>query len=103
MGSRSHSRALAVLTLCAFTFGTGEIMIAGLLPEIARSVGVSLATAGLLMSVFAATVVVGGPLLSLVAGRVRRRRMVVALMLVFVAGNAVAAVASSFALLAAAR
>ncbi|MFC5185580.1 MFS transporter [Actinomadura harenae] len=103
MRSTSHSRALAVLTLCAFTFGTGEIMIAGLLPDIAASVEVSLSTAGLLMSVFAATVVVGGPVLSLLAGRVRRRRMVVALMLVFVAGNATAAASSSFALLAAGR
>ncbi|MEV5707974.1 MFS transporter [Actinoallomurus sp. NPDC052274] len=103
MGTTNHSRALAVLTLCAFTFGTGEIMIAGLLPEIAESVGVSLATAGLLVSAFAATVVVGGPLLSLAAGRTRRRRMLVALMLLFVAGNAAAALAPSFALLAAGR
>ncbi|MFB4295043.1 MFS transporter [Actinomadura sp. NTSP31] len=103
MGTTNHSRALAVLTLCAFTFGTGEIMIAGLLPEIAGSVDVSLATAGLLVSVFAATVVVGGPLLALATARTRRRRMLVALMLLFVVGNTAAALAPSFAALAAGR
>ncbi|MGW4299576.1 MFS transporter [Streptomyces sp. NPDC004376] len=97
------SRALAVLTLCSFTLGTGEIMIAGLLPAIAADVSVPLSTAGLLVSAFALTVVVGGPVLALATGRVPRRGMLVALMGCYVLGNAVSALAPGFGLLAGGR
>ncbi|MGW4441786.1 MFS transporter [Streptomyces sp. NPDC004682] len=97
------SRALAVLTLCSFTLGTGEIMIAGLLPAIAADVSVPLSTAGLLVSAFALTVVVGGPVLALAAGRTPRRGMLVALMGCYVLGNAVSALAPGFGLLAGGR
>jgi DHA1 family inner membrane transport protein len=100
---RGASRALAVLTLSAFTLGTGEIMIAGLLPRIAADVGVSLSTAGLLVSTFALTVVVGGPVLALATTAVRRRRLAVVLMALFTAGNVLSAVAPSFAPMAAGR
>ncbi|MER6030359.1 MFS transporter [Streptomyces sp. NPDC001851] len=100
---RSATWALTVLTLCSFTLGTGEIMIAGLLPDIAGDAGVSLSTAGLLVSSFAMTVVIGGPVLALTTGRTRRRRLLTALMLVYVLGNAVSAVAASFWPLAAGR
>ncbi|AEW98552.1 MFS transporter [Streptantibioticus cattleyicolor] len=90
------SWALTVLTVCAFTLGTGEIMIAGLLPRMASDTGVSLATAGLLVSAFALTVVVGGPVLALTCGRVRRRRLVAACMACYAVGNVVSAVAPSY-------
>lgn len=70
-----RSWAPAVLTVCAFVLGTGEIMIAGLLPDIAADAGVSLSTAGLLVSVFALTVMVGGPVLALSTTRARRERL----------------------------
>ncbi|MFI1607352.1 MFS transporter [Streptomyces griseofuscus] len=100
---RGSGWALTVLTLCAFTLGTGEIMIAGLLPEIADDAGVSLSTAGLLVSSFALTVVIGGPVLALTTGRARRRRLLIALMLTYVLGNVISAVAPSFWLLATGR
>ncbi|MEU6038065.1 MFS transporter [Actinomadura sp. NPDC047616] len=95
--------ALTVLTLGAFTLGTGEIMIAGLLPDIAAAAGVRLSTAGLLVSVFAATVVLGGPVLALTTGTVGRRRLLAVFLALFVAGNAGAALTSSFAVLMGAR
>ncbi|MGW3340782.1 MFS transporter [Streptomyces sp. NPDC001009] len=94
---------LAALTLCSFTLGTGEIMIAGLLPGIAADAGVSLSTAGLLVSSFALTVVIGGPVLALTTGRTRRRGLLVALMTTYVIGNVVSAVAPSFVPLAGGR
>ncbi|AZQ34559.1 MFS transporter [Streptomyces cyaneochromogenes] len=93
---RGTTWALTVLTLCSFTLGTGEIMIAGLLPDIAGDAGVSLSTAGLLVSSFALTVVIGGPILALTTGRARRRRLLTALMVTYVLGNIVSAVAPSF-------
>ncbi|MEW2134578.1 MFS transporter [Streptomyces sp. NPDC005435] len=97
------SRALAVLTLCSFTLGTGEIMIAGLLPAIAADVSVPLSTAGLLVSAFALTVVVGGPVLALSTGRAPRRALLTALMGCYVLGNVVSALAPGFGLLAGGR
>ncbi|MER7079074.1 MFS transporter, DHA1 family, inner membrane transport protein [Saccharopolyspora kobensis] len=47
-----HRPLLLVLTGCAFLLGTGEIVIAGLLPEIAAELGISLPLAGALISVF---------------------------------------------------
>ncbi|WP_344599936.1 MFS transporter [Streptomyces glaucus] len=100
---RATSWALAVLTLCSFTLGTGEIMIAGLLPGIASDADVSLSTAGLLVSSFAMTVVLGGPVLALTTGRARRRRLLGALMACYAVGNILSAVAPSFLPLAAGR
>ncbi|MFB7631038.1 MFS transporter [Streptomyces sp. NPDC056149] len=80
-----------MLTLCAFTLGTGEIMIAGILPELAADAGTSLSMAGLLVSAFALTVVVGGPLLALATTRVRRRTLLAMLLTLFALGNAVSA------------
>ncbi|MEU5031191.1 MFS transporter [Streptomyces milbemycinicus] len=100
---RAGSATLAVLTLCAFTLGTGEIMIAGLLPDIAADAGVSLSTAGLLVSVFAATVVVGGPVLALTTSAVGRVRLLVTLFALFVTGTAMSALTSSFPLIAGGR
>ena len=46
--------ALYLLALAVFAMGTSEFMLAGLVPDIAASVGVSVGTAGLLTSAFAA-------------------------------------------------
>jgi DHA1 family inner membrane transport protein len=100
---RGINWALAVLTLCSFTLGTGEIMIAGLLPDIAADADVSLSTAGLLVSSFAMTVVLGGPVLALTTGRARRRRLLIALMACYAVGNVLSALAPSFLPLAAGR
>lgn len=100
---RGTSWALAVLTLCSFTLGTGEIMIAGLLPDIASDAHVSLSTAGLLVSSFAITVVIGGPVLALTTARARRRRLLIALMVCYAVGNVLSALAPSFLLLATGR
>jgi DHA1 family inner membrane transport protein len=93
---RGTGWALAVLTLCSFTLGTGEIMIAGLLPGIASDADVPLSTAGLLVSSFAMTVVLGGPVLALATGRARRRRLLVTLMACYAVGNVLSALATSF-------
>ncbi|MCP2258862.1 MFS transporter, DHA1 family, arabinose polymer transporter [Streptoalloteichus tenebrarius] len=98
--TRGHTWALTVLTLCAFLLGTGEIMIAGLLPEIAEDAGVSLSTAGLLVSISAITIVVGGPVLAMTTARVRRRRLIAVLLMTFALGNALSALTSSFAVIA---
>ena len=56
--------ALLALAIGAFGIGTTEFVIMGLLPEVATDFGVSIPSAGLLISGYALGVVVGAPLLS---------------------------------------
>ncbi len=97
------SFALIALAIGAFGIGTTEFVIVGLLPEVAADVGVSIPTAGLLISGYALSVVVGAPLLTAAGARVPRRTMLVGLMVLFVAGNLVCALATDYGVLLAGR
>ncbi|WBB80511.1 MFS transporter [Micromonospora sp. WMMD882] len=94
---------LFALMLCVFSVGTAESVIAGILPQIAGDLGVSVPAVGLLVSGYALTVVVGGPLVTLLTGRIPRKSLVLGLIAVFVAGNLIAAVADDYAVLLAGR
>ena len=59
--------ALVALLLGSFAIGTTEFVVAGLLPAIADDLGVSIPDAGCLVTGYALSVAVGGPLLVLVA------------------------------------
>jgi DHA1 family inner membrane transport protein len=63
-------------------------VIVGLLPEVAGDLGVSIPTAGLLVTSFALSVVFGGPVLTIATVGMPRRALLLALMAVFVLGNA---------------
>lgn len=95
--------ALWALTLSAFAIGTTEFVIVGLIPDVAASLGVSLPSAGLLVSLYALGVAVGAPVLTALTARVPRKRLLIGLMLLFTAGNLVASVAPGYAALMAAR
>lgn len=87
-----------------FGVGTIEYLIAGVLPQISNDVGVSEATAGLLVTVYAFTVVIGGPILTVITSRVRRiPLLVVGLMTLFIAGNVLTSLAHNFYILVIAR
>ena len=53
--------ALYLLALAVFAMGTSEFMLAGLVPDIAASVGVTVGTAGLLTSAYAVGMIFGAP------------------------------------------
>ncbi|GAA3046177.1 MFS transporter [Streptomyces roseofulvus] len=88
--------ALLALAVGAFGIGTIEFVIMGLLPEIAADYGVTIPTAGLLVTGYALGVVIGAPLLTVLGNKVSRKRMLMVLMGLFVVGNLVSAVAPSF-------
>ncbi|WP_448321850.1 MFS transporter [Streptomyces sp. CO7] len=88
---------------CTFCIGTAESVIAGILPSVARDVDVSLTAVGMLISVYALTVVLVGPLVTAVTIRLRRAVLMPALMGVFVLGNVQAALAPGFGWLTAGR
>jgi predicted MFS family arabinose efflux permease len=95
--------ALWALTLSAFAIGTTEFVIVGLIPTIAGSLGVSLPSAGLLVSLYALGVAVGAPVLTALTGRVPRKHLLLALMALFTVGNLIAWMAPNYGALMAAR
>ncbi|MFC8031650.1 MFS transporter [Streptomyces griseoincarnatus] len=84
------------MMLCTFCIGTAESVIAGILPGIAQDVGVSLTAVGLLITVYAAAVVLVGPLVTAATATLRRATLLPAMMGVFVMGNTLAASAPGF-------
>ncbi len=95
--------ALLALTVSAFAIGTTEFVIVGLLPTIAADLQVSLPAAGLLVSLYALGVAVGAPLLTALTGRVPRKSLLLALMVLFSLGNLLAWQAPGYASLITAR
>ncbi|MDO0915477.1 MFS transporter [Streptomyces sp. DT2A-34] len=95
--------ALFALAVGAFGIGTTEFVMMGLLPEVANDLGISIPTAGHLVSAYALGVVIGAPLLAAVTARMPRRTVLIGLMALFVAGNALSAFAPDYHWLVAAR
>jgi DHA1 family inner membrane transport protein len=84
------------LAVGGFGIGTGEFVIMGLLPDVARTYGVSIPTAGYVISAYALGVVIGAPIIAVLSARLSRRTLLLALMAVFAVGNILSAVAPSF-------
>lgn len=85
--------ALLALAVGAFGIGTTEFAMMGLLPDVAGDLGISIPDAGHLVSAYALGVVIGAPLLAAATSRMSRRTVLIALMGLFVAGNALSALA----------
>lgn len=95
--------ALYALTAGAFGIGTTEFVIMGLLMQVAADLHVSISAAGLLISGYALGVFAGAPLLTAATGRLPRKAVLVALMVVFTLGNLACALAPNYETLMAAR
>lgn len=95
--------ALFALTLSAFAIGTTEFVIVGLVPTIAQDLGVTLPSAGLLVSLYALGVAVGAPVLTALTGRWNRKWVLLSLMSLFIIGNVLAWMAPNYASLMTAR
>ena len=94
---------MLALAVSAFAIGTTEFMTNGLLLTLSEEFGVSIAAAGLLTTGYAAGIVVGGPILAALTLRARRNRALLVLLLIFLAGNTLAALAPTFTVLLAGR
>ena len=95
--------ALLALAIGAFGIGTTEFVIMGLLPEVAADFGVSIPTAGFLVTGYALGVVIGAPLMTVLGTKVSRKRMLMVLMGLFIVGNVLSAVAPVFGVMLAGR
>lgn len=85
--------ALLALAVGAFGIGTTEFVMMGLLPDVADDLGISIPSAGHLVSAYAIGVVIGAPLLAAVTARMSRRKVLIGLMVLFVVGNMLSAFA----------
>lgn len=94
---------LLALAVAAFGIGTTEFVIMGLLPDVARDFGVTAPQAGALVSGYAIGVTVGAPIVAIVTARWPRRLALLALMVLFVLGNVLCAVAPFYGFLMTAR
>jgi len=94
---------LLVLALGGFGIGTTEFVAMGLLPDIAEDLNVTEPTAAGLISMYALGVVVGAPLIAVLAARVPRRVLLIGLMVAFTLGNALSLIAPNYETMMAAR
>ena len=91
--------ALFALAMAAFGIGTTEFVIMGLLPDVARDLNVSIPTAGLLITGYALGVAIGAPIMALLTVKLPRKSALLALMGVFILGNACCALSGNYEML----
>lgn len=92
-----------IFTLCAFAIGFTEFISIGLATTLAENLHASVAQAGLAVTFYAAGVVIGAPVLTALASRWSRKRLLLVAMLAFTTGNVMAALSTHLPLLLAAR
>jgi DHA1 family inner membrane transport protein len=88
--------ALYILAAGVFVISSSEFVVMGLLPNLARDLHVSIASAGFLVSGYALGVVLGAPLLTPLLTRLPSKRVLTGLMVLFTVGNTVCALAPGY-------
>lgn len=92
-----------ILTLGVFSIINTEMGVVGILPLVAEEYGVTVATAGLLVSLFALIVAFAGPTMPLLFSRINRKKTMLLVLGVFTGCNLISAFATTFPVVVAAR
>ncbi|MGE7908752.1 MFS transporter [Lysinibacillus xylanilyticus] len=95
----SAKLTLLALAISAFGIGSTEFISVGLLPLITDDFGISISTAGLIVSIYALAVTVGAPLLTAFTSHLSRKTVLLLVMAIFIIGNLTAAIAPLFSIL----
>ncbi|MFT8316997.1 MAG: MFS transporter [Sporolactobacillus sp.] len=93
---KTYPLALWTLVVGSFAIGMTEFVIMGLLPNVAGDLNVSTAAAGQLITGYALSVAIGGPLIVIATYHMARKNVLMLLMLIFSAGNFFSALSSSY-------
>jgi predicted MFS family arabinose efflux permease len=101
--NKSSIPALLALAISAFAIGTTEFISVGLLPLISDDLHIPVTTAGLTVSLYALGVTFGAPILTSLTSSMSRKTLLLWIMIIFIAGNTMAASAYSIGVLLAAR
>ncbi|RXZ82434.1 MFS transporter [Paenibacillaceae bacterium] len=88
-----------VLTIATFTVGLIELIIGGVLPSIAQDLGVSVSTAGQLITIYALVYAISGPVLLSLTGKIERKRLYLWSMFIFTIGSFLAFWSPNYSLL----
>ncbi|MER8073503.1 MFS transporter [Streptomyces sp. NPDC094034] len=96
-------RAVYVLALGIFAMVTSEFVVAGLMPQLADGLDATVPQIGYLITAFAAAMAFGGPFLTVALLRTRQKSALMILFAVFLVGNVLAATATSYGVMLAAR
>ncbi|WDM22390.1 MFS transporter [Paenibacillus polymyxa] len=94
---------LLALAVSAFAIGTTEFISVGLLPLIAEDLHISVTMSALTVTLYALGVTIGAPVLTSLTSSVPRKTLLLWIMIIFIAGNSLAAVSSGIVLLLIAR
>ncbi|MEJ1118883.1 MFS transporter [Phyllobacterium sp. CCNWLW109] len=94
---------ILALAIASFCIGTTEFVIMGLLPEVAADLGVSIPSAGLLVTGYALGVVIGAPIIAIATASLPRKPVLIGLAMLFVVGNLFCAIAPNYWMLMIAR
>ena len=92
----SPTLVLLALAVGGFAIGTTEFAAMSLVPEFSGELGIDKPTAGHVISAYALGVVIGAPIIAVLAARLPRRTLLIGLMLLFSLGNLLSALAPSY-------
>ncbi|NRS47766.1 MFS transporter [Brevibacillus sp. HB2.2] len=98
-----NSWKIYILAIVSFLVGTSEFVIAGILDRVASDVGVTLAAAGQLITVYSLAYAIGTPILIAITAKMDRRKLMLAALVLFLLGNLVTITTTGFAMLFGAR
>jgi DHA1 family putative efflux transporter-like MFS transporter len=98
-----HRIAIYILMIAVFFTATSELVVAGILNVLAEQIHVSVALAGQLITVYSLAFAIGTPIVVSLTARMGRKKLLLLAMLVFIIGNLVSFISSSFTLLIASR
>ncbi|TGB01331.1 MFS transporter [Halobacillus salinus] len=101
--NKGNKFALLALAISAFGIETTEFVPVGFLSAISGDLSISITLAGLLISGYAIGVAFGAPVLTALTDNISRKHLLLGLMVIFIIGNGIAAVSTSFSLLLIAR
>ncbi|MEV7684133.1 MFS transporter [Streptomyces sp. NPDC088341] len=96
-------RAVYLLAVGIFAMVTSEFVVAGLMPQMADGLDATIPQIGYLITAFAVAMAAGGPLLTVAVLKIPQKQALMVLFAVFLVGNMLAAVASSYGIMMAAR
>lgn len=92
----SATWTLMALAISAFAIGSAEFISVGIMPLIIKSFNISIAQAGLTVSLYAMGVMLGAPILTTLTTKFNRKNLLLAIMVSFIIGNTTAALAPTF-------
>ncbi len=103
--SKSNGNKLALFALAVTFFGVGvtEFISVGVLPAVSEEFGITTSMAGLIVSMYALGVAIGGPVLTSLTAKFPRKNILLAVIVLFIIGHVITAIAPVFSIVLAGR